>query len=120
MFKFKNVSHRLEQVNELIRAELTKLMLTEIECPPGFLITVIEVETSKDLRYAKVWISILPDGQTKKILDILTRNIGHLQFLLNKRLSMRPLPRIHFAVDKTESKAAKIDELINNLDKEKE
>jgi ribosome-binding factor A len=33
---------------------------------------------------------------------------------------MRPLPRIHFAVDKTESKAAKIDELINNLDKEKE
>jgi ribosome-binding factor A len=109
------MSHRLEQVSELIRHELSGLLLTEMEFPKGCLVTIVRVETSKDLRHAKVWISVMPFYLSKKILDKLRKNIGQLQFLLNKRLSFKPLPRINFAIDQTEQKASQIDELLDRI-----
>lgn len=111
------VSHRIPQVNELIREELNKIILKEIEFPKDCLVTIINVQTTKDLRYAKVWISILPEKYTGKVLEILTRNIGYLQFLLNKKLAFKPLPRLNFAVDETEKKAAEIEQLLNKVTK---
>jgi len=109
------MSHRIAQINELIRQELSILFLTEVEFPKGCLVTIMRVETSKDLHYAKVWLSIMPVYYTKKILDILKANVGHLQFLLNKKLTMKPLPRLYFAVDETEKKAAEIEELLDRI-----
>ncbi len=109
------MSHRLAQINELIRQELNKLLLTEIDFPLGCLVTIVAVETSKDLRYAKVLISVLPESFAKKALEIIRRRIGYLQHLLNKKLSMKPLPRLNFVIDDTEKKAAEIEELISNL-----
>jgi len=60
-------------------------------------------------------VSILPASLTKEILNLLNRNIGHLQFLLNKKLSLKPLPRLNFTVDRTEEKAAEIEQLINKI-----
>lgn len=109
------MSHRVAQINELIRHELAELILTEVEFPQGCFVTIVEVETSKDLRHATVWISVLPGYLLKKALDKLRVNIGHLQFLLNKRLSIKPLPRIRFAVDRTEEKAADIEQLLDRI-----
>ena len=112
-----NMSHRLPQVNELIRQELSTLLLTEIEFPKNSLVTILKVEVSKDLRYGKVWLSVMPVAYTKKILDKLAAQAGHLQFLLNKKLSLKPLPRLYFAIDETEAKAAEIDELLDRIKK---
>lgn len=111
------MSHRIAQVNELIREELNKLLLTEVDFPKGCLVTITAIETSKDLGYAKVWISILPVKFTQKVLAILNHNIGHLQFLLNKKLSLKPLPRLNFAIDETEKRAAEIEQLLNKITK---
>ncbi|HLC89550.1 MAG TPA: ribosome-binding factor A [Patescibacteria group bacterium] len=107
--------HRLPQMNELIRQELNSLILTEVEFPKNCLVTITKVETAKDLRYSKVWFSVMPFVYAKKVLTILRNQIGHLQFLLNKKLSMRPLPRLNFAIDDTEKKAADIDALLDRL-----
>ncbi len=109
------MSHRLEQINEVIRVELNRLLLAEIDFPKDCLVTIVSVEVSKDLRHAKVWFSIMPAQLTKDVLNILNRNIGHLQFLLNKKLSLKPLPRLNFVVDQTEQKAAEIEQLINKI-----
>lgn len=90
-------------------------MLSEIEFPKGCLATITRIETSKDLRHARVWISIMPAYYAKKVLDKLSSNAGHLQFLLNKRLSLKPLPRLSFALDKTEEKATEIDRLLDRI-----
>ena len=111
------MTHRLPQVNQLIMSELNTLLLSEVDFPPSCLVTITAVETSKDLRHAKVWLSILPTDQTKKVLTILGHQIGHLQFLLNKKLSMRPLPRIRFTIDQTESRAAEIETLLDDIKK---
>ncbi|MFA6215292.1 MAG: 30S ribosome-binding factor RbfA [Patescibacteria group bacterium] len=111
------MSHRVSQVSELIRHELGQLLVEEIEFPAGSLVTIIKVETSKDLRYAKIWLSVMPTLYIKKVLNKLSANAGHLQFLLNKRLTMKPLPRLHFAVDNTEQKAAEIEEILDRIRK---
>ena len=111
------MSRRLKQVNELIRQELNKLLLTEIEFPKNCLVTITRVETSKDLRHARIFISIIPAQYTKKILDKLNLNIGHLQFLLNRKLTMKPLPRLNFVIDYTEQKAQDIEQLLDRIGK---
>jgi ribosome-binding factor A len=109
------MSHRIEQVNELIRSELGSLLLSEMEWPAGCLVTILRVETSKDLRHAKVWVSVMPAYLLSKAMERLKKNAGHLQFELNKRLSLKPLPRIRFVVDKTEEQAGEIEQLLDRI-----
>ncbi len=111
------MSHRIEQINELVRHELGQIILTEIEFPKDCLMTIVGVESSKDLRHAKVWISVIPGKYKKKALDKLNLNIGHLQFLLNKKLTMKPLPRLRFVIDDTEMKAQGIEEILDRIRK---
>ena len=109
------MSYRILQVNELIRQELGRLLLTEIEFPKNCLATITQVETSKDLKHAKIWLSVIPITYTKKVLEKLNKNIGHLQFLLNKKLTMKPLPRLSFMIDETEKKASEIERLLDRI-----
>ena len=110
--------HRLPQINELIRDHLSRLLLTEVDWPEDLLVTVLRVETAKDLRHAKVWVSVLPFEKTSKALNLLRRKAGLLQFELNKKLTFKPLPRINFTADATEQKASGIEELLNRLRQE--
>ncbi len=101
------MSHRLEQVSEVIRHEVSALLLTEFEFPKNCLVTIIRVETSRDLRHAKISLSVLPGSYTGKILEKIKSQAGHLQFLLNKRLSLKPLPQISFTIDQTEQQSGR-------------
>lgn len=109
------MSHRILQINELIKHELGALLLSEIEFPKDCLVTIVAVETSKDLRHAKIFISVLPPKYTTKALSQLERHAGQLQFQLNKKLTMRPLPRVRFVVDATERHAADIETLLDSI-----
>lgn len=112
------MSYRIVQINELIRAETNKLFLTEIDFPRNCLATITEVQTSKDLRHAKILISVLPVMYTRKVVDKLNKSAGRLQFLLKKRLSLKPLPRLNFVIDETEKKAVEIENLLDRIKEE--
>ena len=112
------MSHRIAQVNELIRHELSQLILKEIDFPKDCLVTITKVETTNDLEFARVWLSILPNNLQGKIFKIMQRNTGHLQYLLNKKLIMRKAPKINFIHDTTEEKATRIDEILDKIQHE--
>jgi len=107
------MSHRIEQVNELVKQEISHLLVSHLEMPLNSLVTVIDVETSRDLRHATVFISVLPISQTGTALKRLRAQIGILQFELNRKLRFKPLPRIRFVVDRTEATAAEVEEILN-------
>jgi ribosome-binding factor A len=109
------MSHRLKQINNLIRQELDKLLLRELNLPKNCLVTITKVETSKDLRHAKIWVSILPFKYTGKIIRKLNLISGHLQFLLNKKLVLKPLPKINFMADTTEREAYEVEKLLDKI-----
>lgn len=109
------MSLRLNRVNELIKNTLAEIISREIELTPGIFVTVTKVDTSADLRYARVFISVFPENRFGKTLEILQKNIYTIQGMLNKNLAMKPLPRIEFVADKTEVEADKIEKILKEI-----
>lgn len=112
------MSKRIERVNSLIQKELGKIILREVELPAGVLATLTRVETSANLIDAKVYIAVLPSDKIKRVLEILNKIVYELQKILNKRLRMRPIPKIRFIEEKQTAEAAKIEGLLERLKKE--
>ena len=108
---------RLERVNRLIKEELSRIILKEFDFPLDVLITLTRVETTNNLIQAKVYISVMPEKKTKDILQMLNRGIYELQQKLNKRLNMRPVPRIYFREEKETVKAGRIEEILEKIKK---
>lgn len=113
------MSYRLLKVNQLIKRELSQIILKEIEFPSHVLVTLTRVETSSNLIVAKVYIAVIPEEQTADILKILNQNIFELQHKLNKRLNMRPVPKIKFIEEKKTSEAGRIEKILQELKKRK-
>lgn len=89
------MNFRIARINELIKQELGKIIQQELEFDNA-LMTIINIETSSDLGYAKAQISILPENKKGQVLQKLNSNIFHIQQRLNKKLKMRIVPRIEF------------------------
>lgn len=109
------MSRRIEQINKLIREKISKLILREIEFPKGVLVTVTRVKTSADLKYAQIFVSVLPFKYGQKILKLLKKNTSHLQSLLGEKLTIKFTPKINFSLDTTEEEAEKIEEILKEI-----
>ena len=107
--------NRIPQVNELIKRELSKVILKEVEFPKDTLVTITRVQTSSNLIKAKVYISEMPENQIPQVFKILNQKIFDLQQIINKRLKMRPIPKIKFVEEKETRKAEKIEKLLEEI-----
>ena len=107
--------NRIPQVNELFKKELGSIILKEIEFPKDTLVTITRVQTSSNLIQAKIYISVIPESQISKVLQILNNQIFNLQQIINKRLKMRPIPKIKFIEEKETRKAEKIEKLLEEI-----
>lgn len=111
---------KTEKVNAFIQKELGSIILKEVDIFPGVLLTITRVDTSSNLIESKVYISILPEGKDKEIMDLLNRKIYFIQQLLNKKLKIRPVPKIIFKKESKTAQASRIEELLMEIDKKKE
>jgi len=109
---------RIQQVNQLIKKELGQILLREGDFSNNVLVTITRVATARNLIETKVYISVLPENQSPKILEILNRRIFGIQQLLNKRLKMRPIPKIMFVEEEATREAGRIEELLNKIKNE--
>lgn len=107
---------RITRVNELVLHEVSGLIRREVELPHGVMATVVSVQTSPDLGYAKVFVSILPSSQADEAFKVLNAQIGRIQHLLNRKLRMLTVPRIRFVHDTGEDRAAHLEQLLDTLD----
>lgn len=110
---------RIQKINSLIKKELAQIILKELEIEKDNLITLTRVETSADVTLAKIFISVWPQKNFKKILEILEKNIFVLQKKLDKKLVMKNVPKIVFIEEKKVAEAGRIEELLEGLKKEK-
>jgi len=105
------MSKRINQVNDLIRQELGQIVFREGDFISKPLITITRVDTSIDCRYSKVFITILPENETKTVIEGLNKKIYSIQKALDKRLYMRPVPKIRFLLDVQGEKNSILDNL---------
>jgi ribosome-binding factor A len=111
------MSHRIERVNTIIRREISELIRQELKDPRlDEFITVTEVNTSPDLKYAKIYISSLSGQQEEqKILGILNSAAGFLRTALAKTINLRYTPKLHFQWDNSMEQGDKILRLIDKV-----
>jgi ribosome-binding factor A len=105
---------RISRVNSLIREKIAEILQREIFIK-DVLITVQDVDVSKDLNYAKIKISVIPFGQSKKVLEILKKQSPNLQKILNQKVKIKFVPKIKFILDSSEEKAGRVEEILRNL-----
>ena len=105
-------TQRILKINKLIKQELGKIILTNVDFSKNVILTITKVDTSADLRYADVFISVLPDEMSVEIEKELKEIIYFIQGKLNKKLFMKPLPRIKFVIDRSGEYVEKIGKII--------
>lgn len=107
---------RLERVNQLIKEEISELLQRELKDPRLGFVTVTEVEVSKDLRAAKVFVSILgPEEEWRATLEALEGARGFIRGWLVRRLRMRVVPQLSFRPDRSMAHAAHILSVLTEL-----
>lgn len=102
---------RPERVGSVIQEELSKMIIRDIELPGG-LITVVGVLVDKKLEHAHAHVSVFPESLRATALRALNMKIGEFQHALNRKMSIRPMPLISFAIDRGNENAAKVEKLL--------
>lgn len=109
------MSQRILQINDLIREHLGELFLREISFKAGILVTITKVETSADLRHAKISISTYPEQESEYALKTIFHEKRAIQKALHRKLHMKPLPILSFVSDSTEQDADVVEKLLRRL-----
>ena len=109
------MTDRITKVNELIRNELSKIVLREVDFEDQMLVTIVSVETSRTLEHATVYVSVIPDNRSTRALGLLRKHVYGIQQELNNRLSMRTVPKIRFVLAGDASTGEHIEKLIEEV-----
>ncbi|HUT68379.1 MAG TPA: 30S ribosome-binding factor RbfA [Dehalococcoidales bacterium] len=114
------MSHRIERVNTLILREISELIQHQLRDPRlDEFVTVTEVETSSDLKYAKVFVSCIGGKQQEqKILGVLNSAAGFLRKELARNLKLRHTPELSFHWDNSIEHGDRILRLIDQAREE--
>lgn len=108
---------RQQKIDEEIKRELSSL-IPSLKDPrlDGLLISVTGVEVTRDLKYAKVFVSILADADRKKeVIKGLESSGGFLRKMLGERIKVRYTPLLSFVSDNSIEYGTHINKIINDL-----
>ena len=110
-------SNRIGRINEEIQKELASL-LRNLKDPrvQSTMISITHVETTPDLRYAKVYASFLDEDKAAEALKGLKSASGYLRRELGAALKLRYTPELVWALDDSITYGAKMLKLINSLE----
>lgn len=111
-------SNHIQRINEDIRLCLSE-KLRQVKDPrvqQGYLISVVRTDTTGDLRYCKVYLSVLGDVDEKELKKGLKSCSGWLRHELGSSLSLRYTPELIFELDHSIEHGAHINRIIQELD----
>ncbi|MEW6686147.1 MAG: 30S ribosome-binding factor RbfA [Candidatus Edwardsbacteria bacterium] len=107
---------RSVQVSEVLKREISEIITNSLQDPRIGFVTITEVTLSDDLRYAKVYLSILGSPESEKeTLKGLKSARGYIRKLIGEHLGLRYTPEISFHLDRSITDGAHIDELLKEI-----
>lgn len=110
---------RQEQIRHMLIEEVSDMLRKDLKDPRLGFITVTDAEVSRDLRYAKVYVSILGTEEEKKAsMEALRRAAGLVRGEFARRAHLRVAPELDFRFDEGIAKGARIFELLKQLERE--
>lgn len=109
------MTDRIKKINQLVKEKIANILLKEMSFDKNVLVTVQTIDTSKDLRYAKVGISVMPFEKSEEILKILEKQTSRIQRELNRAIEIKFVPQIKFEIDIGEEKADRIEKILKKI-----
>jgi len=111
------MTQRTERIDELLRQEIGAIMAREIDDPRVGFATLTSVETTPDLRHAKVLVSVIGQPEDRKAtLSALGRAMPFVRHELGKRLRLKRIPEFHLELDDTLERGTRVLQLLNELE----
>ena len=111
-------NYRGGRINEEVKREISNIIRNEIKDPRlTALVSVTDVKVTKDLRYAKVYVSIFgKDEEEKNNTFLALKNAsGYIRREVGQRMNLRNTPQIIFELDDSISYSMRIEELIDKV-----
>ena len=110
------MAFRKEKLEELIRRLVSEVLIKEINDPRIGFVTITGVEISDDLRYAKVFFSVLgKEEDKKKTREALDSALGFIRTLVAERIQLRFAPEIVFREDNSSEYSNHIQKLLDDI-----
>lgn len=112
---------RSDRVSDAIQRLLAQVIPAEIRDPRVGLVNINEVTVTRDMAFAKVYVTFVGRDDEKESLEaasVLNKASGFLRTFLAKELSMRTVPKLQFIYDKTSIKGQALSSLIDRALKE--
>lgn len=117
-YHYSLMSLRIEKMNELVRDIIGELFKKEISLKQGVIVTIAKVDTTPDLRYTRISVSVYPEEEESYALATLHHEQRRLQKAMNAKLSMKIRPRILIESDRTERSADVVEKLLREIEQE--
>lgn len=111
------VSQRTERVDELLRQEIGAIVARDVADPRVGFATITSVETTPDLRHAKVWVSVIGQPvEREATLAALRRAMPFVRHELGTRLRIKRIPDLHVHLDDTAERGTRVLQLLSELE----
>ena len=108
---------KIERVDAEIQKVLSDLIRNELRDPrlDNLMISIMRVETTRDLKYCKVFVSFMGEGNAEDGLQALKASAGYLKKLLFAKLKIRAVPDLLFHKDDSVEYGFKIEKILKDL-----
>lgn len=103
------MNFRLQRINDLLREEISKILLKEIDFENNCIVTVTRADTAPNFSKSKIFFTVIPETKEKYVLSQIKNNIYDIQKIINKKLKMKYVPRLFFEIDTGAKNLYKID-----------
>jgi len=106
---------RTDRVGQQIQKEIAIILMREIKDPRLSMTTVSAVEVTRDLAYAKVFVTFFDDDddKIKSSVEVLNEAEGYIRSLLAKRLRARIMPHLRFVYDQSMAEGVRMSSLVD-------
>ena len=112
-------SNRMNKIDEEIKKEISTIISTELKNPHlTGLISVSKVKTTPDLRFAKVYVTMINEKSKKENLSILKQSSGYIRSAIAKKINLRYTPELVFEFDESIEYGSRIDEILKDITKD--
>lgn len=114
------VKQRSQRLGELLKQDISDILLKEVKDPRIGFVSVTDVEVSGDLRHAKVFVSVLGNEKERNdSMQGLEKATGYIRKLIGERLNIHHTPEILFRYDKSIEHGAHISEILKKVKEDK-
>lgn len=109
-------NNRLGRIDEELKKEISQIINYELQNPKVTgLISVTKAKITPDLKYAKIYVSILNSKNVKETLANLKKSSGYIRTEIAKRINLRITPELIFELDDSMEYGAKIDQILKEI-----